>query len=52
MEADIIAAGLESMHRLHCTEVIGDGDSSVLHTVQKTVLYSRDVKNSSVPTML
>ena len=47
MEADIIAAGFkasESMHGLHYTEVIGDGDSSVLHTVQTTVPYGRDVK--------
>ena len=47
MEADIIAAGFkasESMHGLHYTEVIGNGDSSVLHTVQTTVPYGRDVK--------
>ena len=47
MEADIIAAGFkasESMHGLRNTKVIGDGDSSVLHTVQTTVPYGRDVK--------
>jgi len=41
-EANIIAAGYkesESMHGLQCT---GDGDSSVLHTVQTIVPYGRD----------
>ena len=47
MEADIIAAGFkpsESMHGLHYTEVIEDGDISVLYTVQTTVPYGRDAK--------
>ena len=48
MESDIIAAGFrqsENMHGLRYTEVIGDGDSSVLHTIQTTVTsYGRDVK--------
>jgi len=55
MEADIIAARFkasESMHGLDLTEVIGDGDSSVLYTVQTTVPYGRDVKKWNVPTML
>ena len=33
----------ESMHGLHYTEVIGDGDSSVLHTIQ-TIRYGKDVQ--------
>jgi len=47
MEANIIVAGFkasESMYGLHYTEVIGDGDSSALHTAQTTVPYSRDVR--------
>ena len=45
MEVDIIASGFkvsEEMHGLRYTELIGDGDSSVLHTIQTTVLsYGR-----------
>ena len=48
MESDIIATGFrqsESMHGLRYTKVIGDGDSSVLHTIQTTVKsYGRDVE--------
>ena len=46
MEADIIATGFRimEMHGVRYTEVIGDGDSSVLHNIRTTVLsYSRDV---------
>ena len=47
MEADIIASGFkvsEEMHGLRYTELIGDRDSSVLHTIQTTVLsYGRTV---------
>ena len=47
MEADIIATGFrlsESMHGVRYTQVIGDGDSSVLYTIQTTVQsYGRDV---------
>lgn len=48
MESEIIAAGFrqsENMHGLRYTEVIGDGDSSVLHTIQTTVVpYGKDVQ--------
>ena len=48
MESDIIAAGFrqsKSMHGLQYTEVIGNGNSSVLHIIQTTVKsYSRDVE--------
>ena len=47
MEADIIATGFrlsETMHGVRYTQVIGDGDSSVLYTIQTTVqTYGRDV---------
>ena len=47
MQADIIASGFkvsEQMHGLRYTELIGDGDSSVLHTSQTIVLsYGRHV---------
>ena len=47
MEADIIATGFrisEEMHDVRYTEVIGDGDSSVLHNICTTVLsYGRYV---------
>ena len=46
MEADIIAAGFrqsEAMHGLRYIKVIGDGDSSVLHTIHTTVPYGRYV---------
>ena len=42
MEADIIAAGFrqsEAMHGVRYIKVIGDGDSSVLHTIHTTVPY-------------
>ena len=48
MEADIIASGFrlsESMHGLRYTKVIGDGDSSVLYTIQTTVQpYGKEVQ--------
>ena len=47
MESDIIASGFklsEQIHGLRYTKLIGDGDSSVLHTIQTTVLtYGRHV---------
>ena len=47
MEADIIATGFrisEEMHGVRYAEVIGDGDSSVLHNIRTTVLsYGREV---------
>ena len=47
MEANIIASGFqlsEKMHGLCYMKVIGDGDSSVLYTIQTTVqLYGREV---------
>ena len=46
MEADIIAAGFrqsEAMHGIRYIKVIGDGDSSVLHTIHTTVPYGRHV---------
>ena len=47
MESDIIASGFklpEQMHGLRYTELIGDGDSSVLHIIQTTVLtYGRHI---------
>ena len=48
MEADIIASGFqlsESMHGLRYMKVIGDGDSSVLYTIQTTVQpYGKEVQ--------
>ena len=47
MEADIIASGFkvsEQMHGQHYTELMGDGDKSVLHTSQTRVLsYGKHV---------
>ena len=46
MEADIIAAGFrqsEAMHGIRHIKVVGDGDSSVLHTIHTTVSYGRHV---------
>ena len=47
MEADIIAAGFfrqsEAMHGVRYIKVIGDGDSSVLHTILITIPYGRYV---------
>ena len=47
MEADIIATGFrlsETMHGVRYTQIIGDGDSLVLYTIQTTVqTYGRDV---------
>ena len=46
MEADIIAAGFrhsEAMHGVRYFKVIGDGDSSVLHTIHTTVSYGRHI---------
>ena len=47
MEADIIATGFrisQEMHGVRYTQVIGDGDSSVLHNIRTTVpSYGRDV---------
>ena len=47
MEADIIVTGFrlsETMHGVWYTQVIGDGDSSVLYTIQTTVqTYGRDL---------
>ena len=49
MEADIIATGFrisEEKHGVRYTEVIGDGDSLVLHNIRTTVLsYGRHVDN-------
>ena len=45
MKSEIIAEQFESMHGLEYTEVIGDEDSSVFHTIQATVIpYSKDVQ--------
>ena len=48
MDSEIIAAGFrqsESMHGLRYTAAIGDEDSSVLHTIQTTVIpYGYDVQ--------
>ena len=42
MGPDIIAEGFhqaESMHRERCMKVVGDGDSSVMSTIQDTVSW-------------
>ena len=47
MEANIIATGFqisEEMHGVRYTQVIGDGDKSVLHNIHTRVLsYGRNV---------
>ena len=47
MEADIIATGFqisEEMHGVRYTQVIRDGDSSVLHNIRTVILsYGRDI---------
>ena len=47
METDIIAKGFslsEQMYSLRYMSVIGDGDSSVIATIQQAVLYGIFVK--------
>lgn len=46
MEADIIVFGVqhsEAMHGVRYIKVMGDGVSSVLHTIHTTVSYGRHV---------
>ena len=53
MKTDIIATGFrlsEITHGVQYTQVTGDGDSSVLYTIQTTVqCYSRDVVKIECP---
>ena len=48
MEVDIITSGFQlfkNMHGLRYMELIGDGDNSVLYTIQTTVQpYGREVE--------
>ena len=48
MKADIITSGFqlsENMHGLQYMKLIGDGDSSVLYTIQTTVQpYGREIE--------